>query len=149
MLGIKYFGHFDLEELKYSNIIFSNAENYNINSNKNKIIIKSGDLNTFIQSPTLENLTIKFSTNHQVYKNNADKKNDNIYYWYFTKDNIAEKIIELEISKDPKKVELEALELGEDGYFGSRTLYLLYATIGVVLLISAGYIYIKIKKANN
>ncbi|MDD2409860.1 MAG: hypothetical protein PHD03_04010, partial [Bacilli bacterium] len=102
-LGISYKSNFTLLDYQYSTIVNTNVKSFDYKNNNDGIIINiKKPLNVFILYPNLNNLTIKFKTNHQVMKNNADEIVNNTYYFYLNKNNYQAKKIILEISNDYK-----------------------------------------------
>ena len=123
------------EDIKYS----YNKKNINIKVEKEKKV--------FTNYPNLNNLTIKFITNHEVLNNNADEIKGGVYYWYLNK-NDYNKEIELEISTKYEEKKLDVLEVDEDGYFGPKTLVVVYVIIGTIFNVAVGVIFIKVWKSN-
>ncbi|MFA7064855.1 MAG: hypothetical protein WC177_05120 [Bacilli bacterium] len=149
-LGISYESNFTLYEYQYSTIVNTNVKSFDYKNNKDGIIINiKKPLDAFILYPELNNLTIKFKTNHQVIKNNADEIVDDTYYFYLNKNNYQNKKIILELSNDYKITYNGILEPDEEGYFNKNTLILVYAFLGVLILIFGIIVYIKVRKFND
>lgn len=149
-LGISYKGDFTLYDYQYSTIVNTNVKSFNYQNNKSGIIINiKKPIDAFNLYPELNNLTIKFKTNHQVIKNTADDIVDDVYYFYLNKNNYQDKKIIIELSNDYKTTSNDALEPDEDGYFNKSTLILVYSLIGIIILIFGVIVYIKVRKYNN
>lgn len=149
-LGISYKGDFTLYDYQYSTIVNTNVKSFNYQNNKDGIIINiKKPIDAFNLYPELNNLTIKFKTNHQVIKNTADDIVDDVYYFYLNKNNYQDKKIIIELSNDYKTTSNDALEPDEDGYFNKNTLILVYSLIGIIILIFGVIVYIKVRKYNN
>lgn len=147
-LGLKYNHNFTISEYKYSSIVFSNANLLEYNYNKDIITINNETLKSFNNYPDLNNLTIKFITNHDVINNNADEIKNNEYYWYFNKANANTKKIILEVSRNYKEDKLKILELDESGYFGESTIISFYLIILFIISIIGVGIFFKIRNSN-
>lgn len=148
-LGISYHSPFTLENYIYSTIVFSNTEFSKFKYNKDRITFYSGEkIKSFVSYPDLNNLTVKFVTNHTVINNNADEIRDGAYYWYFDRNNYDNKKINLEVGTEYTEEKLKVLEVDEEGYFGVKTLVAIYAIIGIVLVIITGIIFFKVKNSN-
>lgn len=147
-LGLKFETIFDIENYKYSTIVFNTTEDIKYSYNKKNINIKvEKEKKVFTNYPNLNNLTIKFITNHEVLNNNADEIKGGVYYWYLNK-NDYNKEIELEISTKYEEKKLDVLEVDEDGYFGPKTLVVVYVIIGAIFNVAVGVIFIKVWKSN-
>lgn len=149
-LGISYENKFSLLEYKYSTIVNSNIDKFNYTYNKEQIMLNiTKPINVFVLYPQLNNLTIKFKTNHEVIKNNADEIIDNTYYFYLNKSNYQNKKIILELSNEYNQNTPGFLVLDEEGYFSVNTLIIIYVILGVIGLTIGISIYIKVRKSNN
>ena len=149
-LGISYKNEFSLLEYKYSTIVNSNIEKFNYTYNKEKITINiSEPINVFIMYPELNNLTIKFRTNHEVINNNADEILNDTYYYHLNKNNYKNKKIILELSKDYNIKQGGFLDLDEEGYFSINTLIIIYGILGIIGLTIGISIFIKVRRSNN
>ncbi|MDD4705964.1 MAG: hypothetical protein PHS24_01950 [Bacilli bacterium] len=149
-LGISYKSNFTLYEYQYSTIVNTNVKSFDYKNNREGIIINiKKPLDAFLLYPDLNNLTIKFKTNHQVIKNNADEKINDTYYFYLNKNNYQDKKIILELSNDYELTSNDILKLDQEGYFNKNALILIYLLIGGILLIFGGIVYIKVRKSNN
>lgn len=149
-LGISYENKFSLLEYKYSTIVNSNIDKFNYTYNKEQIMLNiTNPINVFVLYPQLNNLTIKFKTNHEVIKNNADEIIDNTYYFYLNKSNYQNKKIILELSNEYNQNTPGFLVLDEEGYFSVNTLIIIYVILGVIGLTIGISIYIKVRKSNN
>lgn len=148
-LGVRYQNKFTLENYAYSTVLFENTEFFEYYYNNDKITFDSGEnIRSFISYPKLDNLTVKFITNHDVISNNADEIKEGVYYWHFNRNNYLNKKIDLEISTKYTEDKLKVLELDEEGYFGEKTLVAIYIILGIILVISSGIIFFKVKNSN-
>ncbi|MDD4188423.1 MAG: hypothetical protein PHX04_06720 [Bacilli bacterium] len=147
-LGIKYQAKFTKEEYKYSTIAYENALEFSYNFNNKYININTGIIDAFAKYSNLNNLTIKFKTNHEVLENNADEVKDGNYLWYISQNNYQDKKINLKSSPEPTSETLNVLELDNDNYFGASTLIALYIILGASLLIASIIIFFKVKNSN-
>lgn len=148
-LGIIYESDFTLIDYKYSTIVNANLKEFNYTSNNDGISINITDpIKAFILYPDLNNLTIKFKTNHKVLSNNADKVTDNIYYFYLNKNNYQDKKIILKLSSDYNKSSTGLFKTDDEGYFSKDTLVIIYIFLGFMLIISGGFIYFKVINSN-
>lgn len=149
-LGISYKNEFSLLEYKYSTIVESNIEKFNYTYNKEKITINiSEPINVFIMYPELDNLTIKFRTNHEVINNNADEILNDTYYYHLDKNNYKNKKIILELSKEYNIKQSGFLDLDEEEYFSINTLIIIYGILGIIGLTIGISIFIKVRRSNN
>ena len=149
-LGISYKSDFTLLDYKYSTIVNTNAKSFDYKNNKDGIVINiKKPLDAFILYPDLNNLTIKFKTNHQVVKDNADEIIDDTYYFYLNRNNYQAKKIILELSNDYDISSVGLLETDDEGYFTKNTLILVYVFLGLTIFILGIIVYIKVSKYNN
>lgn len=147
-LGISYESDFTLYEYQYSTIVNTVTKSFDYQNNKDGININiQKPLDAFILYPDLNNLTIKFKTNHQVIKNNADEIAGDTYYFYLNKNNYQDKTIIIELSND-YKITNDILEPDDEGYFSKDTLVIIYIFLGFMLIISGGFIYFKVINSN-
>lgn len=147
-LGVKYQANFIKDEYQYSTLAFENTPEFNYNLNSKYLNINTGIIDAFSRYSSLNKLTIKLKTNHEVIENNADEIKEDTYFWYIDQNNYLIKKINLKLSSAHTINQLNILELDEDNYFGSSTLIALYSILGLILLIISVIIFFKVKNSN-
>ena len=98
--GLKYSYDYDLK--KYSNGFMGNAafKYFKFIVEKDKIVLStSNGLQSFDEYKYLDSLSIHIKTNHVVNSTNADRIDNNDYYWDFNKSNYKDKSVYLELDR--------------------------------------------------
>lgn len=122
-----------------SSIVHSLFRDFSISDN----FVKANKINNvFNIYPKLDEITISFKTDNNVVETNADKIDNNVYYWNINRDNYANKNIYINYTK---KEEL----ITEDGYLTGNIIKYVLMVLGIVVLISIPIIYEKVKKTYN
>lgn len=98
----------------------------------------------FSNYPELDSINITFKTDKKVANSNADKVENNIYYWNINKDNFEGKSINVKFNNS--LVEEENILNANNGW---NLIYIILGIIGVGILISIIVIYEKVRKSNN
>lgn len=106
---LKYEATYNLGNYKTSDF-FTCFDSYNILESEDSYTIRTGkkfrcmpyQYNDF-DIIKYDKLEIVISTNHSVYNHNADRVENNIYYWYITEDNINDSEIYFHFSKEVKQ----------------------------------------------
>lgn len=114
---LSYSTDYSMDNYKNS-LLLTCFDSYNIQSTDNTYVIRTGkkfkclpyQYNDF-DLLNYEKLEIKIKTNHKVIKNNANKVNNNTYYWFIDKNNIDNTEIYFEIEKDVKNFTIEFLAI--------------------------------------
>lgn len=137
--GVHY--NYTFSQSSYPNSMLANYgfRKISIVTHNDKLYINASNPNDiFTGYPLFEQLTIVINSNYLVEKNNADKVSNNLYYWYFTKDNYQDKKIEYIADYSQRIKESEVTT--------QNTIYLLIF-FGIIL-IGGIFIFIKVKKSN-
>lgn len=124
--------------LDKSNIINTLFESVIIDDN---MISVSKIKNIYTYYSDLDDIVIKFNTDKYILESNADKIDNDIYYWYINKDNYANKSIKIVFDNDSKIVKKykDSVNKFLD--------YFVYIFLIFVLLFIL-FIYNKVKKSN-
>lgn len=140
------FNH-NLKDYYRSYLLVHNYEVRKVEIKDNKLYLATNSINNYIKYYDLEKLTVNIKTDYKVIENNADLINDNVYTWYFTKENNATKRLKMNIDLSTSKDEEELKEQENlDKQAKSKTNMII---IGIVILIYLGvmiYIVFKRKK---
>lgn len=97
-LLLNYNYEFNMYNYKNSNIVNSMYKNFSATFNDESFIIALKDSSTcFQQYKMLEEITIHIKTNHKVIYSNADKVDNNNYYWYINKTNAKNKLVSIQL----------------------------------------------------
>ncbi len=147
----------------YNKSLIDDGSNYGINLNYkfsqseisdsfimhilfNSIIINNSKLkfsdinNVFTNYEDLKNIEISFKTDKIVENSNADKVEDDVYYWFINKNNYKDKEIEILFNEEETRAKFEKI---------NNIKYEVVILILLLVLIIAVFIfYIKFKKAN-
>lgn len=144
--------------LKYdydsSNKYINSAIRYSLFENMNIIgeNISAGEIkDIFNNYSNLDKITVTFRTDKYVNYNNADIVEDGKYTWIFTKSNYQNKNIKINISDEDTRDFVEVLKDEthdiEDEEYDNIFKYV-FIIIGIVLLIIALFVFVKIKNSN-
>lgn len=140
------FNH-ELKNYYRSTLLVYAYSSRDISINNNILTLQTKSMNNYIRHNNLEKLTVNIKTDYKVIENNADLINDNVYTWYFTKENNATKRLKMNIDLSTSKDEEELKEQENlDKQAKSKTNMII---IGIVILIYLGvmiYIVFKRKK---
>ena len=98
----------------------------------------------FSNYPELDSIKITFKTDKEVESSNADKVENDIYYWDINKDNFQSKSINVMFGNS-LIVEENILNANN----GWNFIYIILGILGIGILISIIVIYEKVKKSNN
>lgn len=127
-------------DYKNSSIVHSLFDNFIINDN----FFKAYDIkDIFLNYNDLEEIVISFKTDKKVESSNADKVEDDIYYWNINKDNWENKTISLTYSNSKDNHIKNVVNSNS-----SNILYIILGVIGIGILISVIVIYEKVKNSN-
>lgn len=104
-----YTTDYSLETFKKTNLL-SCYDSYNIQTTDDRYIIRTGKNFTCLpyqysdyDELKYDELEIKIITNHKVISHNAQKVENNTYYWYINKENINNADLYFEIEKNVNK----------------------------------------------
>lgn len=138
-IGLEFFYNLKNKKiLSSSTIATSLFKNIYVSDN----LIRADDVNNVFQDyEDLDNLIITFKSDKNIYSSNADKIDNDIYYWYLNKDNYANKSIKIVFDNDSKMVKKykDSVNKFLD--------YFVYIFLIFVLLFIL-FIYNKVKKSN-
>lgn len=102
---VTYTNNYSLDGYKRSTLLTC-YDSYSVQSSDDRYVIRTGkkfkcypyQYNDFDEL-IFDNLEIKIKTNHKVINHNADKVEENTYYWHINEDNIDNADIYFEIEK--------------------------------------------------
>ena len=145
-IGLQFSGSFNNTNINNSNLINFAAENYNVTNEKNRTIISVKNVSKFFQQfPSLNSLVINLTINYHVGENNADEINGNVYTWKFDRDNYNDKSISIVI-KNRSDASVAANSFISDFINTIKNNYLAFILVGIVLITSLIYYYLRKKK---
>jgi len=122
-----------------SAIVYSLFRDFTISDN----FIKASKINNiFNVYPNLTEIIISFKTDNNVVETNADKTDNNVYYWNINRDNYANKNIYINYIK-------REVLITDEGYLTGNIIKYIFMGLGIIVLIAIPNIYEKVKKSNN
>ena len=129
------------DDYKNSSIVHGLFNRFSVNDS----YFKAYDIkDIFSNYPELDSIKITFKTDKEVESSNADKVENDIYYWDINKDNFQSKSINVMFGNS-LIVEENILNANN----GWNLIYIILGIIGVGILISIVVIYEKVKKSND
>ena len=127
-------------DYKKSSIVHTLFNNFTVTDT----YIKAYDIkNIFSYYTNLEEIEITFKSDKVIEDSNADKVEDDIYYWNINKDNWDNKTISLTYSNSKGNHIKNVVNSNS-----SNILYIILGVIGIGILISVIVIYEKVKNSN-
>ncbi len=142
-VGLSLTNTFSSSGIQDSTVINNNYNRFIKATIDDHIVLSTGErLSAFDQYSTLDEVTIKITTDHEVIEHNADEIEDNTYIWYVNQDNYTDKSIYFEIEASSSVEE-------EEGFFQNAWIILVILG-GILSLAVIIFIFIIIKqKINN
>ena len=137
LFNYKY--NFDIDKYKEARTIKGAFKRYDITTTNNILNIStdSGEIIYFNDYPLLDKITVNIKTDYLVLEHNADRVNNNIYTFEFTKDSRKSINMKVNLNKNTKEQILGV---------NYSDLYILGIIIIIIILIS---LYLIIKNRNN
>lgn len=136
-MKVKY--SFDSLNYKYSSVVNKLFNKFYVTNN---YIEASGIKDIFSIYPNLTQIKIGFETDKNILESNHDELKNNKYYWYITKDNYKNRVINI-------KFDTSEVKMVEDGYFTWHFIKYFLMILLVIVLLSVIIIYEKVMKSNN
>ena len=148
--GVSLFYKYKFKEFEYQNSQIGRTLFPNMSFNNNNF--SSGNIgDIFIQYPELERITIEFKTDKYVTFNNANKVENDIYYWYIDRTNYSRKNIKINLSDQDNRNVLEKIQEKTNEINDEEIddfINYIFILLGAVLVIIIIIVFVKIKNSN-